>query len=74
MQENDELHKEYKSVSEVVLYSNRSIASLYRDLRKGLLQAPYRFGNRIYWKKETIDDYILKLLNKGKSNDVLGNE
>ncbi len=49
------------------------MASLYRDMEKGLLQAPSRFGNRIYWKKETIDEYILKSLNKGK-NDVLENE
>lgn len=68
MQEKDE----QLNVSELVLYIDRSIAAIYRDLKKGF-PAPSKIGNRVYWKKEEVDDYMLKLLNKGK-NDVLGNE
>lgn len=58
------------SISEVVIYTKRSISSLYRDMKQGILQKASRFGNRVFWKKQLIDNYIMKSLNKGDNNDL----
>ena len=40
---------------------NRGRTSIYRDIEEGRLPKPMKFGSRLYWVENEIDDIMNKL-------------
>lgn len=42
--------------------AGRSRSSIYRDLEAGRLQAPMRFGSRLYWDEQQVTQKLAEFL------------